>query len=298
MGLSDINPAARMTPVTRKPVASGGSDWEAPKSKTPFAPIAGSHQAGPPQPTPLPGLDLGKIMANISGSFGGGTAGSAGGAAGGAAGMGAASGSSSGGGAGADAPNPQQISTFQGSPNTYLEEVYRKAMEQYANVPDMYNRNITQARDAVTGSIKEASNNLMGRLGSGAASPMAFNRIGDMASRGLNAAAIDSAGQVFDRRNAALALGGTAGNQIAQDLRAQEGMGIGAYDASTRAYTAAQNASIARERMSLEAQIAQMNAMMGLASPFINAYASAVGGMYGGYGGGAENIYGGYGYTG
>ena len=149
----------------------------------------------------------------------------------------------------------------------------------------------------MTGSIKEASNNLMGRLGSGATSPMAFNRIADQATRGLNAAAIDSAGQVFDRQNQALALGGTAGNQIGQDLRAQEGMGIGAFDASTRAYTAAQNAGIAREKMALDAQIAQMNAMMGLVSPFINMYASSMGNMYGGYSGN-ENIYGGYGYSG
>lgn len=162
-----------------------------------------------------------------------------------------------------------------------MEEVYRKAMEDYAKVPDMYNYNLTQSRDAATQAIKEAQQNLMGRLGSGAASPAMFSQIGELAARSANEAAAKSAGEVFDRKMQALGVAGGQGTNLASDLRAQQGLGIDAYRASIDAYRAQQEAETARERMLMDMQLAKINAMMGIYGPYMQMYGNIMSSIYG-----------------
>jgi hypothetical protein len=165
-----------------------------------------------------------------------------------------------------------------------MEEVYKKAMEDYANVPDMYNYNLTQARDATTNAIKEAQQNLVGRLGAGGASPAMFSQIGQMGARAANEAAAKSAGEVFDRKMQALGVAGGQGTGLAADLRAQQGLGIDAYKASIDAYRAQQEAETAWQKMYMDAQIAKINAMMGIYGKYMDIYGNAMSGIYGGLG--------------
>jgi len=222
------------------------------------------------QPNPLPALQMPTF--NLEGAFQGG--GGGGGGNGGGGGHG-------GGGGTPPAPQMPTIGTFQGTPSPYMEGVYRKAMEQYNTVPDLYNLNITNARDATTQALREVQKNLVGRLGPGGASPAMYSQIGDTAARNLNKAAEESAGQVFDRRMAALNTAGGMGTGLAGDLRAQEGMGINAYNAQINAYKAEQEAKNQELRMKLDAQIAQMQAMLNIWGKQFDIYGAMMGNMYG-----------------
>jgi len=217
---------------------------------------------------------------DLSGNFGLGGGGGAGGGAGGGGGADLGGGAGGGAGAGGGPPAPGSTSTFQGSPSSYMEDVYKENMNQYRNAPDMLDNYITQGRDATTMAMREAQQGLMGRLGSGASSPAANARIVDLAGRNMNKATSDAAAQKFGMQQQALGQAGTMGSGLAGDLRAQEGMGINAYRATTDAWSAAQQADVARRKLSLDAQIAALNAKMGMISPIMNMYGNIMSSAY------------------
>jgi hypothetical protein len=181
-----------------------------------------------------------------------------------------------------------------------MEEVYNRQLAQADNAPDMYDSYITQARDATTGAMREAQQGLMGRLGAGGSSPAAASRIFDLAGRNMNAATAAAAKDKFGMVQSALGGAQTAGSGISSDLRAQEQAGINAFRASTDANSAAQQADIARQRISLDGQIASINAALGFYTPWMNMMGNVYGGAASAYGGlTGEGAYGGSsGYTG
>lgn len=235
--------------------------------------LAGPGYVAPtkqPQPFPSMPLDF-SAFGDLTGDLGFG---------GGAGGAGAGGGAGGGAGAGGGPPGPASASSFQGSPSSYMEEVYRENMNQYRNAPDMLDNYITQGRDATTMALREAQQGLVGRLGSGASSPAAAARISDLAARNMNKAVSDAAAQKFGMQQQALGQAGTMGSGLAGDLRAQENMGINAYRATTDAWSAAQNADIARQKIGLDAQIAALNAKMGMISPIMNMYGNIMSSAY------------------
>jgi hypothetical protein len=175
-----------------------------------------------------------------------------------------------------------------------MEDVYKKNMEQFQNAPDMFDAYNQQARDSIFNATNEARNSLTGRLGSGSSSPAAASRVGDFAARSLNSAAAMAAKDKFGMQQTALGQAGQMGQGLSGDLRAQEALAQGAFNATTGAWTAGQQADIARQRLGLEGQIASMNAMLGFYTPWMN----AMGNMYGGAASGGGFYGGSSGYNG
>lgn len=239
----------------------------------------GNTSPTPPQPTALPAnpIDFSGMFNSI---FGGGGAGGGGSTVGGVPGESGEYGGYNPGGGSAPPTPAESTGKFVGSPSSYMDEVYRKAMEQYATAPDMVDRNLVLGRDATTQAMREVQGGLTGRLGAGFAAPGAASRISDAAARNLNAGMADASQQKFDMQMDALGLGGSMGQGIAGDLRAQEGMGINAYNAQTNAWQAAQQANYQQQKLKLDAQLAQMQMAMGFLTPFLNMYSN----MYSSYG--------------
>ena len=253
---------------------------------------AGPYKPPLPQPTPLPSMPFNfNAMANMTGAGGGGGGGTGGGGGGGGTGSGG------GGGAASMPPGLNNLSSFQGAPSSWMEDAYKKALGPkglYNTAPDMFDAYNQQARDSIFNVVNQETKNLTGRLGSGSSSPAAASRVGDFAARSLNSAAAMAAKDKFGMQLGALQVGGGLGKDISGDLRAQEALAQGAFNATTGAWTAGQQADIARQRLGLEGQIASMNAMLGFYTPWMN----AMGNMYGGAASGGGFYGGSSGYNG
>jgi hypothetical protein len=201
---------------------------------------------------------------------------------------GAASGAGGGGGTAGGAGNSPlstaiagptgSLSEFRGDKSTELSDSYRRANELYDTAPDMLERNLMQARDASTLAGRELRD--MGTLAGGRTSPGATRRLADATNRAFAGAAVDSAVQRHAMQQGALDRAIGAGSGIAGDLRAQEGLGIDAYRATTDSWKAANDAALARERMSLDAQLAAMNMQMGMYNNMFSMLGPMIGGAY------------------
>ena len=186
---------------------------------------------------------------------------------------------------GAAAPGPPPLTGWQGSPSTWMQGTYDAANKLAGSVPDMLQRNLTQARDIGSSAMKEYQTGLTGRLGPGGTAPGAAARIGRETAMNMNKGALDAQNQQFSQQLGANQLAGQMGQGISSDLRGQEGSGINAYRASTDAWAAGQQAEIARMRASLDAQIAAMNAMLGMGGSGGSGGYTGTGGGIGAYAG-------------
>lgn len=236
------------------------------ESAAPGSPHYGPSTPKAPQLPPMPfNFNMNATGAGTGGAGGGG---------------GAGAGTGAGGGAGAPGPSGN-LSEFRGSKSTELTDTFGKANELYKNAPDMLERNLMKARDAATMGGRELQQ--MGALRGGMTTPGKSAQLQGQLNRDLAGAAIDSAVQRQAMQQAAAGLGGQTGAAIAGDLRAQENAGINAYRATTDAWSAAQQADVARQRMGIDAQIAAMQAQYGLYNNMFNMYGNMMGNMMNAY---------------